>query len=110
MGSSVASSSSATVGGIGFLSTIDPNAFASVIPQIDPMLTMGAATFGFGLLGWMVGPFVGAGVWKWRNKDVVREVEIVSFPLFPFFWGLIVLFYVFGRGIYIFGGNWSGLG
>lgn len=27
-------------------------------------------------MGWMVGPFLGAGVWKWRNKDVVREVEI----------------------------------
>lgn len=76
LASSVASSSSFTVGGIGFLSKFDPNAFASAIPQVDPMLTMGASTMGFGVVGWLVGPFVGAGIWRWRNKGVVRDVEI----------------------------------
>lgn len=79
MGSSVASCLSSTVGGIATLSAVDPNAFASAIPQIDPMFTMGLATAGFGFAGWIVGPFLGAAIWKVRNRDVVGAMELVSF-------------------------------
>jgi len=75
MGSSVASCAGATVGGIATLLRVDPNAFASAIPQIDPMFTMGGATFGFGIAGWMLGPFLGAAIWKARNRKDVRAME-----------------------------------
>lgn len=60
------------------MSSLDPNAFASAIPQIDPLFTMGAATFGFGVAGWMVGPFLGSAVWGLRNRGVKKEMELVS--------------------------------
>lgn len=76
MGSSVVSCATSTVGGIATLLRIDPNTFASAIPQIDPMITMGVATFGFGLVGWMAGPFLGTAIWRMRNSGVVKEMEV----------------------------------
>lgn len=90
MGSSIVSCLTSTVGGIGIVSSTDPNAFASAVPQIDPMFTMGAATVGFGIVGWMVGPFLGNAVWKLRNRAVRADMEVVSLSIY-FCFGQVVL-------------------
>jgi import inner membrane translocase subunit TIM23 len=43
-----------------------------IIP-LDPFVSMGIATFGAALLGWLIGPFFGNAVWQALHRRVAAE-------------------------------------
>jgi import inner membrane translocase subunit TIM23 len=76
MGSSVATCLSATVGGIQVLTMQDVEPLVGQIP-LDPFITLGLMTFGFGALGWVCGPVVGAGIFNTLNSKVRKDMTAV---------------------------------
>jgi len=61
--------------GCGFSISVSPAAadwIAKIIP-LDPFVSLGIATFGAALLGWLIGPFFGNAVWHALHRRVAAE-------------------------------------
>lgn len=77
MGSSVGTTLAATVGGIQVLTMQDVEPLVGQIP-LDPFITLGLMTTGFGAIGWLMGPPVGAGIFNLLNGKHKRDIAAVS--------------------------------
>ncbi|OLN93214.1 Presequence translocated-associated motor subunit pam17, mitochondrial [Colletotrichum chlorophyti] len=79
---SVISGTTSFVGGAGVLASGVADSLVTQIP-LDPFLTMGLMTMGFGALGWLAGPSIGSLVFytlnsKWKNQMTVKEKEFFA--------------------------------
>lgn len=88
LASSVATSLASTVVGVQFLSTQDLESLGAQVMGLDPFIVLGMATAACGAAGWLVGPFVGNGVWGLVNRRFKQSFTIVCpsdiyFPTAP---------------------------
>ncbi len=58
------------------LAVSDMDKIASQVP-LDPFITLGLITFSCGGLGWLMGPFVGTGIFNTLNRKYIPEMDIV---------------------------------
>lgn len=77
LGFSVISGLGSFVGGAGILATGIADPLVTQIP-LDPFITMGLMTMGFGALGWLIGPSVGSLVFYTLNKRWKTQMTVVS--------------------------------
>ncbi|KAL2883285.1 TIM23 complex component [Colletotrichum sp. CLE4] len=82
LGFSVISGLGSFVGGAGILATGIADPLVTQIP-LDPFITMGLMTMGFGALGWLIGPSVGSLVFytlnkRWKTQMTVKEKEFFA--------------------------------
>ncbi|KAI9931433.1 hypothetical protein ASPWEDRAFT_37768 [Aspergillus wentii DTO 134E9] len=80
LASSIATSLVSTTAGVQFLSTQDLEGLGAQVMGLDPFVVLGMATAACGAAGWLVGPFVGNGVWglvnrKYKTSVMVKEKE-----------------------------------
>ncbi|PLN75249.1 Pam17-domain-containing protein [Aspergillus taichungensis] len=76
LASSVATSLASTVVGVQFLSTQDLESLGAQVMGLDPFIVLGMATAACGAAGWLVGPFVGNGVWGLVNRRFQQSFAI----------------------------------
>ena len=67
--SSAVTSAVTTVLGVQYLSTQDIESFGAQVMGLDPFVVLGMATMACGAAGWLLGPFVGNGVWSLVNRN-----------------------------------------
>lgn len=66
--SSVVTSLATTVFGVQYLSTQDIESLGAQVMGLDPIVVLGMATMACGAAGWLLGPFVGNGLWSLVNR------------------------------------------
>lgn len=57
-----------TVFGVQYLSTQDIESLGAQVMGLDPIVVLGMATMACGAAGWLLGPFVGNGLWSLVNR------------------------------------------
>lgn len=67
--SSAVTSAVTTVLGVQYLSTQDIESLGAQVMGLDPFVVLGMATMACGAAGWLLGPFVGNGVWSLVNRN-----------------------------------------
>lgn len=77
--SSVATSVVTTVLGVQYLSTQDIESLGAQVMGLDPFVVLGMATMACGAAGWLLGPFVGNGVWSLVNRKFTASFTMVGF-------------------------------
>lgn len=77
--SSVATSAVTTVLGVQYLSTQDIESLGAQVMGLDPFVVLGMATMACGAAGWLLGPFVGNGVWSLVNRKFTASFTMVGF-------------------------------
>ena len=70
-----------TIGGLTYIQTL-PLESAQIF-GLDPVITLGLAVMGSGGLGWLLGPFLGEGVYGIRYRKLRGGMDEVC-PTFPF--------------------------
>ncbi|ODM15366.1 Presequence translocated-associated motor subunit pam17, mitochondrial [Aspergillus cristatus] len=66
--SSVLTSAATTVFGVQYLSTQDIESLGAQVMGLDPIVVLGMSTMACGAVGWLLGPFVGNGLWSLVNR------------------------------------------
>lgn len=66
--SSILTSAATTVLGVQYISTQDIESLGAQVMGLDPFVVLGMATMACGAAGWLLGPFVGNGVWSLVNR------------------------------------------
>ena len=66
--SSVLTSAATTVFGVQYLSTQDIESLGAQVMGLDPIVVLGLSTMACGAAGWLLGPFVGNGLWSLVNR------------------------------------------
>lgn len=82
--SSAVTSAVTTVLGVQYLSTQDVESFGAQVMGLDPFVVLGMATMACGAAGWLLGPFVGNGVWSLVNRNYTTAFARVGcLPVCP---------------------------
>lgn len=76
--SSAATSAVTTVLGVQYLSTQDIESLGAQVMGLDPFVVLGMATMACGAGGWLLGPFVGNGVWSLVNRKFTSSFARVG--------------------------------
>lgn len=66
--SSAVTSVVTTVFGVQYLSTQDIESLGAQVMGLDPIVVLGMSTMACGAAGWLLGPFVGNGLWSLVNR------------------------------------------
>lgn len=83
LGSSILTSGATTILGVQLIATQDLESLGVQVMGLDPIVVLGMATAACGAVGWLLGPFLGNGLWglvNRRNKMSVLIVSIVGPP------------------------------
>lgn len=78
LASSIVTSLFSTVAGVQFLSAQDLEALGAQMMGLDPFVVLGLATAACGAAGWLVGPFMGNGIWGLVYRRFKPSVAVVS--------------------------------
>ena len=97
LSSSIVGSGLCFFGGVSFLSTLDlADIPGAATLGLDPFLLLGLETFGFAVVGWLVGPVVGEQLFRVLVLGKgAGEFQLVSFRGFVFAYFTVFLFYFF---------------
>lgn len=76
--SSAVTSVVTTVFGVQYLSTQDIESLGAQVMGLDPIVVLGISTMACGAAGWLLGPFVGNGLWSLVNRKYTAAFARVS--------------------------------
>ncbi|RMJ28637.1 hypothetical protein PHISP_00494 [Aspergillus sp. HF37] len=76
LGSSILTSGATTVVGVQFIATQDLESLGVQVMGLDPIVVLGMATAACGAVGWLLGPFLGNGLWGLVNRRNKMSVLI----------------------------------
>lgn len=77
--SSAVTSVVTTVFGVQYLSTQDIESLGAQVMGLDPIVVLGMSTMACGAVGWLLGPFVGNGLWSLVNRKYTAAFARVSY-------------------------------
>ena len=82
-------------GGASFLLAQDIEKVSSFMFGLDPFIAMGIVCFGFGAIGWLMGPFAGGLFFRTTHRRVAKSMEavrqILLSPSLSIFWFLVCI-------------------